>query len=70
MAKIVQQTLEAEGVSFHINTSIVSTRDLGTEREVTVETAAGKLSDLRASSARCPWTFSKHLGHGAGKHRY
>lgn len=42
MAEIVQKILEAEEVRFHINTSIVSTRDLGNEREVTVETADGK----------------------------
>jgi len=50
MVDIVQKTLESEGVSFHINTSIVSTRDLGSEREVTVKTAAGKTASFKSEA--------------------
>jgi len=48
MADIVQAILEAEGVIFYLNTSIVQVRDLGREREVEVKNEIGEKKHLRA----------------------
>lgn len=50
MADAVMQNLAAEGVKFHLNTSILSVRDLGTEREVTVKYKDGRTEPLRAET--------------------
>ncbi|MBL4901382.1 MAG: FAD-dependent oxidoreductase [Desulfocapsa sp.] len=50
MAALVQKTLEAEGVVFHISTSIIRTRDLGDEREVIVETATGSTISFKGDA--------------------
>jgi len=42
MADTVKSVLEAEGVTFHLGTKIVGTKDLGSEREVFLEDANGK----------------------------
>jgi len=42
MADTVRTVLEAEGVTFHLGTKIVGTKDLGSEREVFLEDAEGK----------------------------
>ena len=48
MADAVMEVLRAEGVTFHLNASIVSTRDLGHEREVTIEDKGGRTTRLTA----------------------
>lgn len=50
MADAVMHNLAAEGVTFHLNTSILSVRDLGREREVTVKSKDGKIEPLRAET--------------------
>lgn len=50
MADTLMEAMASEGVEFHLNTSIVSARDLGSEREVVVRTADGKTSGLRAEA--------------------
>ena len=42
MADTVKSVLEAEGVTFHLGTKIVGTKDSGSEREVFLEDANGK----------------------------
>jgi len=42
MTDTVRTVLEAEGVTFHLGTKIVGTKDLGSEREVFLEDAEGK----------------------------
>ena len=48
MADEVMQVLQAEGVSFHLNTSITKVRELGSEKEVQVKTREGKTEQLKA----------------------
>jgi pyruvate/2-oxoglutarate dehydrogenase complex dihydrolipoamide dehydrogenase (E3) component len=48
LANDVLQVLQAEGVSIHLNTSVVSTRDLGTEKEVVIKDMAGQEVRLTA----------------------
>jgi pyruvate/2-oxoglutarate dehydrogenase complex dihydrolipoamide dehydrogenase (E3) component len=48
MADEVMQVLASEGVTFHLNTSILGVKDLGKEREVSVKDKEGKTSSLRA----------------------
>jgi pyruvate/2-oxoglutarate dehydrogenase complex dihydrolipoamide dehydrogenase (E3) component len=50
MADTLMEAMAAEGVEFHLNTSIVSARDLGSEREVVIRTADGKTSRLMAEA--------------------
>ena len=50
LAKIVQQALEEEGVTFLLNTAVVRVGDLGREREVMVKNAAGETVDLKAEA--------------------
>lgn len=50
LADIVQQALEAEGVTFLLNTAVVRVRDLGREREVVVKNAAGETTNLKAEA--------------------
>jgi pyruvate/2-oxoglutarate dehydrogenase complex dihydrolipoamide dehydrogenase (E3) component len=50
MADEVMQALQAEGVTFHLNTSISKVRDLGSEKEVHVKTREGKPEQLRAET--------------------
>jgi pyruvate/2-oxoglutarate dehydrogenase complex dihydrolipoamide dehydrogenase (E3) component len=46
MADLVQKVLEAEGVIFHMKTAIVDVKDLGSEREVLVQSTAGETISL------------------------
>jgi pyruvate/2-oxoglutarate dehydrogenase complex dihydrolipoamide dehydrogenase (E3) component len=48
MAAIVQQSLTDEGITFQMNTVVVSTRDLGREREVLLQLADGTTVTLTA----------------------
>jgi pyruvate/2-oxoglutarate dehydrogenase complex dihydrolipoamide dehydrogenase (E3) component len=50
MAEIVQQALEKEGVTFLLNTTVVRVGDLGREREVMVQNAAGETVTLRGEA--------------------
>lgn len=50
MADAVMQNLASEGVKFHLNTSILSVRDLGGEREVTVRSSDGTTLAIRAEA--------------------
>ncbi len=48
MADIVMDVLAAEGVTFHLNSKFVSTRDLGNEKEVIIQNGKGKAMKLNA----------------------
>ena len=48
MAATVMAAMESEGVSFHLQCSIESVQDLGSEKEVTVRTPDGKTKSLKA----------------------
>jgi pyruvate/2-oxoglutarate dehydrogenase complex dihydrolipoamide dehydrogenase (E3) component len=50
LADQVMKVLEGEGVFFHMNTSILSARDLGREREVLIKTKEGETKSLRAEA--------------------
>ncbi len=50
LADIVQQVLEAEGVSFQMNAAIVRVKDLGSEREVVVKKQSGETLSLKAEA--------------------
>jgi pyruvate/2-oxoglutarate dehydrogenase complex dihydrolipoamide dehydrogenase (E3) component len=48
MADQVMNVLSHEGVTFHLNASVMGTKDLGDEREVTIKTGQGKTMRLRS----------------------
>lgn len=50
LADIAKQALEAEGVIFHMNASVVRVGDLGCEREVVITTADGAAKTLKAEA--------------------
>jgi pyruvate/2-oxoglutarate dehydrogenase complex dihydrolipoamide dehydrogenase (E3) component len=50
MADQVMNVLSAEGVKFCLNSTTVSTKDLGNEREVIIKTAEGETINLRAET--------------------
>ncbi|MGO9377438.1 MAG: dihydrolipoyl dehydrogenase family protein [Dissulfurispiraceae bacterium] len=50
MAVSVMEVLKREGVTFYLNASILSTKDVGAEREVVVKTGAGSMVELRAQT--------------------
>lgn len=50
MADQVMQVLSAEGVTFYLGSSIVSTKDLGHEREVMIKNGGGQVTTLRAET--------------------
>lgn len=50
MADAVMDVLQAEGVAFHLNSAVVSTRDLGNEREVVIKTPEEQHVALRAET--------------------
>jgi pyruvate/2-oxoglutarate dehydrogenase complex dihydrolipoamide dehydrogenase (E3) component len=50
MAVQVMDVLKTEGVRFYLNTSIVSARDLGREREVVIRTGEGTTVTLKAET--------------------
>jgi len=47
MADKVMGVLQSEGVTFHLNSSILGVRDLGHEREVTIRSNGGHTTQLR-----------------------
>ncbi len=47
MAEPLMAVLRAEGVDFHLNVTVVGTRDLGTEREVILKDSQGQTHRLR-----------------------
>jgi pyruvate/2-oxoglutarate dehydrogenase complex dihydrolipoamide dehydrogenase (E3) component len=48
MADQVMHVLKNEGVVFHLNSSVISTKDQGSEREITMKTGEGKTISLRS----------------------
>jgi pyruvate/2-oxoglutarate dehydrogenase complex dihydrolipoamide dehydrogenase (E3) component len=48
MADMVMNVMAAEGVTFHLNSSLLEVRDLGTEREVVIKDQEGRTIHLRA----------------------
>ncbi len=47
MADTVMEVLRSEGVIFHLNSSVMRVRDLGSERGVTVKNGANQTTELR-----------------------
>jgi pyruvate/2-oxoglutarate dehydrogenase complex dihydrolipoamide dehydrogenase (E3) component len=50
MADLVMGVLQGEGVTFYLNTAIVSIQDLGKEKEVVLQTKEGKALSLKAET--------------------
>ena len=50
MAELVMDVLRAEGVIFHLNTSVIRVDDRGSEREVQIENSAGVKQALRTET--------------------
>jgi pyruvate/2-oxoglutarate dehydrogenase complex dihydrolipoamide dehydrogenase (E3) component len=50
MADAVMKVLTSEGVEFHLQKAITETKDLGAERQVTVEDETGNISELTAET--------------------
>jgi pyruvate/2-oxoglutarate dehydrogenase complex dihydrolipoamide dehydrogenase (E3) component len=48
MADAVMTVLASEGVTFHLNVSVLGLKDLGTEREVIIKDKEGETKSLRA----------------------
>ncbi len=48
MADIVMNVLSAEGITFQLNTELVSVKDLGAEREVVIRKKDGETESIRA----------------------
>jgi pyruvate/2-oxoglutarate dehydrogenase complex dihydrolipoamide dehydrogenase (E3) component len=48
MADEVMQVLASEGIAFHLNTSVLGVKDLGTEREVLLKDKEGNTGSLKA----------------------
>ncbi len=62
MADQVINVMSAEGVTFYLNSSVVSTRDLGNEREITIKTGEGKTIDLKADTVLVAMGREANLG--------
>jgi pyruvate/2-oxoglutarate dehydrogenase complex dihydrolipoamide dehydrogenase (E3) component len=50
MADAVMQNLSAEGVKYYLNTSVLSVKDLGSEREVTFKSQEGATGVIKAEA--------------------
>jgi pyruvate/2-oxoglutarate dehydrogenase complex dihydrolipoamide dehydrogenase (E3) component len=50
MADQVMKVLADEGVAFHVNTSLVSTKDLGNRKELIYKNKAGELMNIQAEA--------------------
>ncbi len=50
MADHVMEALRSEGVTIHLNATVVSTKDLGTEREIIIKDREDKKTTLRAET--------------------
>ena len=65
MADAVMQNLSSEGVKYYLNTSVLSVKDLGTEREVTVKFKDGTTRvNQKRSDPGCPWPRANLSGLG------
>ena len=62
MADQVMQVLSAEGVTFYLGSSVVSTNDLGNEREVTIKNGEGQVTTLRAETILVAMGMEVNLG--------
>jgi len=62
MADQVMGVLSGEGVDFHLNASVVSTKDLGNEREVVIRTGEGKTLNLKAETVLVAMGREANLG--------
>lgn len=62
MADQVMEVMRAEGVIFHLNTTVVSTQDLGNEREVVIKDKEGKTIALRAEALLVAMGRDANLG--------
>jgi pyruvate/2-oxoglutarate dehydrogenase complex dihydrolipoamide dehydrogenase (E3) component len=62
MADQVMHVLSNEGVVFHLNASVVRTKDLGDEREVVIKTAEGKTLSLRSEMILVAMGRNANLG--------
>lgn len=47
MAETVMEVLQSEGVKFYLNSSVLTVRDLGNEREVTIKSSTNRTTQLR-----------------------
>ena len=50
MADPVMEVMKAEGVTFHLNSSVMRVKDLGHKREVVIKNGEGKTTRLRAET--------------------
>jgi pyruvate/2-oxoglutarate dehydrogenase complex dihydrolipoamide dehydrogenase (E3) component len=50
LADLVMGVLSSEGVTFHLNATVVSAKDLGSEREVIIKDVEGNTTALRAET--------------------
>lgn len=50
LADLAMAALQAEGITFHLNTKMLGVRDLGSEREVLFQDGQGRKQTLRAST--------------------
>jgi pyruvate/2-oxoglutarate dehydrogenase complex dihydrolipoamide dehydrogenase (E3) component len=62
MADRVMNVLSDEGVTFYLNASVLSTKDLGSEREVVIKTNEGKTTGLRAEKILVAMGRNANLG--------
>jgi len=62
MADQVMEVLGREGVTFHLNSTLVSTRDLGDRREVVVRNRGGETIHLRAKTLLLAMGRNANLG--------
>jgi pyruvate/2-oxoglutarate dehydrogenase complex dihydrolipoamide dehydrogenase (E3) component len=62
MADQVMHVLSNEGVVFHLNASVVGTKDLGDERKVMIKTGEGKTMSLRSEMILVAMGRNANLG--------
>jgi pyruvate/2-oxoglutarate dehydrogenase complex dihydrolipoamide dehydrogenase (E3) component len=62
MADRVMNVLSDEGVTFYLNASVLSTKDLGSEREVLIKTNEGKTTSLTAEKILVAMGRNANLG--------
>jgi pyruvate/2-oxoglutarate dehydrogenase complex dihydrolipoamide dehydrogenase (E3) component len=65
MADLVMEVLKEEGVTFYLNASVQTVRDLGSEREVVIKTGNGGTANLKAETILVALGRSPNL-EGAG----
>ncbi|MEE9613030.1 MAG: FAD-dependent oxidoreductase [Desulfatiglandales bacterium] len=62
MADQVMHVMSSEGVSFHLNSNVVSAKDLGSEREVIIKNSEDKTTHLRAETILVAMGMGANLG--------